>query len=83
MKERLVSVAVVSGNLEAEIIKSFLNSLDIPCLLSNEALGKVYGLGVGPLAEVEVLVPPEHADEAREAMEGYWESAEKNRDEDE
>ena len=78
MSDRLVSVAVVSGNLEAEIIKSFLNSLDIPCLLSDEALGKVYGFGVGPLAEVEILVPPQHADEAREAMKGYWESAGKH-----
>ncbi len=74
MSDRLVSVAVVSGNLEAEIIKSFLNSLGIPCLLSDEALGKVYGFGVGPLAEVEILVPSQHADEAREAMQGYWES---------
>ena len=75
MSARYISVGVVSGSLEAEIIKTYLHSLDIPCLLSEEALGRVYGLGVGPLAEVEILVPPQHEQAAREAMEAYWESA--------
>jgi hypothetical protein len=74
MSDRYISVGVVSGNLEAEMIKSYLQSLDIPCLLSEEAVGRVYGLGVGPLAEVEILVPSRYEQAAREAMQSYWDA---------
>ena len=72
MSDPYISLAVVSGSLEAEIIKSYLQSLDIPCVLSEESLGRVYGFGVGPLAEVEILVPSKLEKAAREAMEAYW-----------
>lgn len=75
MGDQFVSVGVVSGNFEAEIIKSYLQSRGIPCILSQEALGRVYGLGFRPLAEVEILVPHRHGKAAREAMKSYWESA--------
>jgi len=72
MGDPYISLTVVSGSLEAEIIKSYLQSLDIPCVLSEESVGRVYGFGVGPLAQVEILVPSGLEEAAKEAMEAYW-----------
>jgi len=51
-------VYVAANELEGEIVRGRLESEGIPAVLKGEALGRVYGMVVGPLAQVEVLVPP-------------------------
>lgn len=43
--------------MEAEIIRSLLAGSGIPVQTRSEAVGKIYGLTTGPLAEVEIWVP--------------------------
>lgn len=52
------------GALEAETIRLFLESHGIPAQTSQEALGTVYGLTVGSLGKVRILVPEDRAEEA-------------------
>jgi hypothetical protein len=49
---------------EAMVIKSRLDSEDIPAVVQQEALGAVLGLTVGPLGTAKVLVPEPLADRA-------------------
>ena len=55
--------------MEAEIIKSKLESADIPCILKYEAISKLYGLTGGGLGEVRILVPQEFVESAKKLLE--------------
>ncbi len=46
------------------IIESLLRSFDIPVKLVQESIGALYGLSVGSLGEVKILVPESTAEEA-------------------
>ena len=62
-------VVVYTGSyLEAEIIKSHLESEGIPSFLSYESAGLVYGITVDGIGEARVLVPDNLAQEAREVL---------------
>jgi hypothetical protein len=54
--------------LEAESVKILLESFGITAYTNQESAGTVYGLTVGPLGEVEVIVPPEQVDNARKII---------------
>ena len=72
MQEKYIVVGTTSGVLEAEIIRSLLLSREIEVHLSHEALTTIYGFGIGPLAEVEILVSIDQASEARQILEDYY-----------
>ena len=65
---KLVTVYTAQGQLEAQIIKTRLESEGIPVLLSYESLGIVCGLTIDGLGEVRVMVPEALAQEAREIL---------------
>ena len=67
-KSSLVQVYTAVGQLEAQIVKSRLESEGIPVLLKYESIGVVYGLTVDGLGQVRLLVPVACADEARAIM---------------
>ncbi len=54
--------------LEAQVVKGRLESEGIPVLLRGEALGPLYGLTTGGLAEVDLLVPEPLAERAQELL---------------
>jgi hypothetical protein len=66
--ENYETVTTASGQLAAEMIKAFLVSNGIPAILNQESAGIVYGLTVGPLGEVQVLVPVERLEEAKKIL---------------
>ena len=66
---KLVCVYYASGQLQAQIIKSHLESEGIPVLLKYESAGPVFGLTVDGLGEVRVMVPEELAEAARQIIE--------------
>lgn len=70
-----VEVYVAANELEAQVIKSFLESNDIPVMIRNEAIGRVYGMTVGPLAQVSVYVPEPLAPRALALLEAQEEEA--------
>lgn len=58
-------VATASGEFEAQQIRAFLESHDIPCQLQGEALRKTHGLTLDGLGLVEIHVPLDHVERAR------------------
>ena len=62
-------VYVANGMLEAESVRIMLESFGITAYINQESAGTVYGLTVGPLSEVQVLVPYGKITEARKIIE--------------
>ena len=67
----ILVVTRVYGTFEAEILRGLLESYGIPVVLSHESAGTAIGLSVGALGEVEVLVPANQLDAAREIIQRY------------
>lgn len=59
---------MANGMLEAESVRILLESFGIPAFTNQESAGTVYGLTVGPLGEVEVIVPAEYITEAKKIV---------------
>jgi hypothetical protein len=68
MTTQYVLVYTANGMLDAEMIRSFLETAGIPSLLSHESAGTVFGLTLGPLGEVQVMVPAEKFEEAKNML---------------
>jgi len=64
----MTTVYRTAGLLQAEVIKGRLESAGIPAMLDYESAGRVFGITVDGLGEVRVLVPDEHAEDARELL---------------
>ena len=67
-RKDLIVVHIAQGELEANVIKSHLESEGIPVILQYESAGRVFGLTVDGLGEVRILVPQELAEEARQII---------------
>ena len=61
-------VYTASGQLQAHIIKSRLESEGIPVFLRYDSGSTVFALTVDGLGEVEILVPRAYAPRAREIL---------------
>mgnify|MGYP003573312138 CR=1 FL=1 len=57
------------NQLEAQIVVGRLKSEGIPAMIRGEAAGTVFGFTTGNLAEAEVLVPAQLAEQALEILE--------------
>ncbi len=66
----LKELLAVEGSLEAEIIKSKLESFQIPVLLQYEAAGRIFGITMDGLGKVKVMVPLALFEEARKVLAG-------------
>jgi hypothetical protein len=66
----LKELVAVEGSMEAEIIKSKLESYEIPVLLQYEAAGRIFGITMDGLGKVRVLVPQDLLEEARKVLAG-------------
>ncbi len=62
------AVIAIVGWAEAEVLRSKLESANIPCLLQREAAGAAFGITIGPMGEVRVLVPESLADQAADLL---------------
>ena len=70
MSGDLKELVAVEGSMEAEIIKSKLESYGIPVLLQYEAAGRIFGITMDGLGKVRVLVPQDLLEEARKVLAG-------------
>ena len=66
-----VAIERVPGELQAEILRGLLEAQGVRVFLSQEGAGRAIGLSVGPLAEVEILVPAESRQLAQQVLEDY------------
>ena len=67
-KTELIELKVVDGMMEAEIIKSKLDNFEIPCMLKFEAVGRLLGITSDGLGKVQVMVPPDFLERAKEIL---------------
>ena len=65
---KLVYVYSVSGQLQGQMIRIFLESQGISACVEEESSGTVFGMGVGPMAEAKIMVPEEQAAKALEIL---------------
>jgi hypothetical protein len=62
----------VSGSAVAEILKGLLTAQGINVVLSQEGIGdSVYPVSVGPLSEIQILVPSDQFETAQKIMQDY------------
>jgi hypothetical protein len=61
---QFVPVYTAHGQLAGEMIRLLLESMDIPAIISQESAGITFGLTVGPMGEVKILVPADRVPEA-------------------
>jgi len=71
-KEKWELVIEVSGELQADLLRNLLEAQGIKVFLNQEGAGKAYGLTVGPLGQVQVLVPEHQSQEARQIVDDYY-----------
>lgn len=64
----LEELIAVEGSMEAEIIKSKLESFQIPVLLKFESAGRIFGITMNGLGKVKVMVPKSFLKEARKIL---------------
>ncbi|MHB0975911.1 MAG: putative signal transducing protein [Candidatus Aquicultorales bacterium] len=67
--DELITVKLVHNRIEAEVIKSLLESAGIKSLLRLETVGQLYGLVVDGLGAIEICVSRADLEAAREVIE--------------
>lgn len=71
-KIQLKSVFHSNNSVLTELLMNILKENQIPCYLSQEAVGKdIYPVTIGKLAEIDLLVPVELAKSAEEIIQAY------------
>ena len=61
----MIEVYKAIGELEAQIIKSLLDSYGIPSMLKSNAASSVHSFVFDSMGEVKVMVPEKFAEKAR------------------
>jgi len=64
----LKELATAAGSMEADIIKSKLESFQIPVLLKFESAGHIFGITMNGLGKVKIMVPESFFEEARNIL---------------
>jgi hypothetical protein len=64
-------VAEVYGEIQAELLRGLLEAQGIPVTLNQEGAGRAYGLNVGSLGMVQIMVPSHQSPEASQVLEDY------------
>ena len=64
-KEKLVQVYKAPNEMEAKVIKSLLESYDIPCFLKSHAAPSVHLFTVDGMGEFKVMVLESMAEDAK------------------
>ncbi len=63
-----VQVYVARGEIEAQVMRSFLQGHGIACRIAGEALRITHGFTVDGLGEARLLVPAHQAERARDLV---------------
>jgi hypothetical protein len=68
MDGTLSEVCAIERMVEAQIIKTKLESEGIPALLKYESAGQVYGIMINGLAKISVMVPSDRLADAKKIL---------------
>lgn len=66
--EKMVEVYQARNEMEAQVIKSLLESYDIPCFMKSNAAPSVHTFTMDGMGEVRVMVLESMVDKARELI---------------
>ncbi|MBN1146917.1 MAG: DUF2007 domain-containing protein [Anaerolineales bacterium] len=77
-KEQWIVVDEAPNHFHAEIIRGLLEAQEIPAMLFEEAVGRVMPFTVGSTAWVEIMVPAQDEQRARQVLKAYYENASTN-----
>ena len=72
MSETWEVVAEIYGELQAELLRGLLEVQGILVVLNQEGAGRAYGLNVGPLGQVQIMVPASSVEDARHVLADYY-----------
>jgi hypothetical protein len=72
-EEEFKEVYKAWGSAEAEVIKSFLQSHGIPCLLKGLVVQSVHAFSMDGLGEIKILVPEKDLDLAEKLLASHQE----------
>jgi len=70
--EEWVVIDMAAGMLQAEILRGMLEAQEIQVWLNQEGAAHAYGLAVGPIGTVEILVPSSQAERGMAILEEYY-----------
>ncbi len=70
--EEWVLVDKVQGQLQAELLRGLLEAQGIRVWLNQQGAARAYAVAVGTLGLVEILVPTNDAEQARQVLEAYY-----------
>jgi hypothetical protein len=66
--EHYVRVSTVQGQFAEGQVRAFLEANGIPTQVRGETLRTTHGISIDGLGAVDIFVPPDRADEARELL---------------
>jgi len=72
MEDEIIMVQSAAGMIEAEILRGLLESNAVQAWLSHEAAGTAYGIAVGPVGKVDIMVLKKDLDRARSVLDDYY-----------
>jgi len=72
MSETWEVIAEIYGELQAELLRGLLEAQGIEVVLNQEGAGRAYGLNVGPLGQVQIMVPASSVEDARHVLADYY-----------
>ena len=82
LEERLVIVDIAENHWKASLMKSFLESHDIPCATGGNSSSGPYQFNIGPMGEVKIYVYEQHERVARLLLHDVFYSELKNKTDD-
>lgn len=71
MDKKLVQISTIPGLLNADMIRLFLESQGIDCLVSQESAGRALGLTVDGLGSARVYVPEDQVETAEALLQAF------------
>ena len=69
-KKTMIEVYRATGEMEAQVIKSLLESYGVHCILQSNAAPSVHVFTADGMGEVKVMVSDSNAEEAKRLIEG-------------
>lgn len=73
--DQWVLLAMVNGEIEAEILRGLLEASEIQVFISREGISKIYTVSVPPLGLMRVMVPASQLEAARRVQADYQSGA--------
>jgi hypothetical protein len=70
--EEWILVDTVQGQLQAEILRGLLEAQGIRVWMNQQGAAHAYAVNIGTLGAVELLVPTNSVDQARQVLEAYY-----------